>query len=169
MVDAGVYEPEARIELVDGYLIDMPPQGPPHSGAVTAFQLYIQRALRERALVRAQIPLPISPYSQPEPDIAIVRWNDRLYRDRHPASHEIYAVIEISYSSLQFDRGVKRRVYGSAHVPEYWIVDVHAETIELCREPNDLGYASIAIARRGGTVSFAAFPDVVFTVDELLG
>ncbi len=89
MADAGVYAPGARIELVDGYLIDMPPQGPPHAGTITGFQLIIQRALQERALVRGQIPLPVSTYSQPEPDIAIVRWNPRLYRDRHPTSDEI--------------------------------------------------------------------------------
>jgi Uma2 family endonuclease len=82
---------------------------------------------------------------------------------------EIYAVVEICDSSLQFDRDVKRRIYGAASVPEYWVVDVRGETIEVCREPNDLGYAPSTIVRRGESVAFAAFPDVVFAVDELLG
>jgi Uma2 family endonuclease len=169
MFEAGIYGPDARIELVDGCLIDMPPQDPPHFGTVTGFQLLIQRALQERALVRGQGPLPISTHSQPEPDLALVRWDNRLYRDHHPTVDETYAVVEIAYSSLAFDRAVKRRVYGAARIPEYWVVDVQGQTIEIWRNPNDLGYGSPTIARRGDTVAFAAFPDVVFTVDELLG
>jgi Uma2 family endonuclease len=169
MVEAGIYAPHARIELVDGCLIDMPPQRPPDFGTVTGFQLCFQRALQDRALVRAQGPLPVSPLSQPEPDIAVVRWDPGLYRDRHPTADETYAVVEIAYSSLPFDRVAKRRMYGAARIPEYWIVDVLGETIEVCREPNDLGYGSPTIARRGDRVAFAAFPDVIFTVDELLG
>lgn len=169
MVDAGVYGPEDRIELIDGQLIDVPPQGAPHFGKLTRFQLRLGAALGTRALLRGQGPLPVGIDSEPEPDIALVRWNDRLYEDAHPTVEETYAVVEIAHSSLRFDRGVKRRVYGAGGIPEYWIVDVEADAIEVYREPHDLGYAAPTICRRGDTISFAAFPDVVFTVDELLG
>jgi Uma2 family endonuclease len=168
MVAAGVYGREDRIELIDGQLIDVPPQGPPHFGTLTRFE-HRFRAFGTRALVRGQGPLPVGTDSQPEPDIAIVRWNDRLYGDAHPTVEETYAVVEIAYTSQKFDRGVKRRIYGAGRIPEYWIVDLEAQAIEVYREPHDLGYASPAIYRRGQSVSFAAFPDVVFSVDELLG
>ena len=169
MVDAGVYGPEDRIELIDGQLIDVPPQGAPHFGTLTRFEHRLRAAFGTRAQVRGQGPLPLGVDSQPEPDIALVRWNERFYGDAHPSVQETYAVVEIAYSSLQFDRGVKRRIYGLGRVPEYWIVDLEADTIEIYREPHDLGYAPPAIFRRGQSVAFAAFPDVVFAVDELLG
>jgi Uma2 family endonuclease len=168
MVEAGVYGPKDRIELIDGQLIDVPPQGPPHMGTLTRFELHF-RAFGARALVRGQGPLPIGVDSQPEPDIALVRWNDRFYVDAHPTVVDTYAVVEISYTSLQFDRGIKRRLYGAAGIPEYWIVDLVAGAIEVYREPHELGYGSPTVFHRGQTVSFAAFPDVVFAVDELLG
>jgi Uma2 family endonuclease len=169
MVAAGVYGPEDRIELIDGQLIDVPPQGPPHFGTLTRFQHRFLAAFGKRVQVRGQGPLPVALDSQPEPDLALVRWNERFYGDAHPTVEETYAVVEISYTSLQFDRGVKRRIYGAGRIPEYWIVDLEAQTIEVYRDPHDLGYASPTIFRRGQSVSFAAFPDVVFTVDELLG
>jgi Uma2 family endonuclease len=169
MVEAGVYGPQDRIELIDGQLIDVPPQGPPHYGTLMRFEHRLRAALGTRAHVRCQGPLPVGVDSQPEPDIALVRWNARFYDDVHPTVEETYAVIEIAYTSLQFDRGIKRRIYGAGRIPEYWVVDLEAGAIEVYREPHDLGYTPPAVFQRGQRVSFAAFPDVVFTVDELLG
>ena len=169
MVEAGVYGPKDRIELIDGQLIDVPPQGPPHFGTLTRFQHRLSAAFGTRAQVRGQGPLPVGIDSQPEPDIALVRWNERFYGDAHPSADETYAVVQIAFTSLQFDRDVKRRIYGAGRVPEYWIVDLEAQAIEVYRGPHDLGYGSLTVFKRGQSVSFAAFPDVVFTVDELLG
>ena len=169
MVEAGVYGPQDRIELIDGQLIDVPPQGSPHIGTLTRFEHRFREAFGRRALVRGQGPLPVGLDSQPEPDIALVRWNDRFYVDLHPSIEDTFAVVEIAYTSLQFDRGVKRRIYGAGRVPEYWIVDVQAGAIEIYRGPHDLGYSSPTVYRCGESVAFEAFPDVVFTVDELLG
>ncbi len=169
MVAAGVYGPKDRIELIDGQLIDVPPQGPPHFGTLMRLEHHFRNAFGTRALVRGQGPLPVGTDSQPEPDIALVRWNDRFYSDAHATVEETYAVVEISNTSQKFDRDVKRRIYGAGGIPEYWIVDLPAQTIEVYREPRELGYAAPILFQRGQTVSFAAFPDVVFAVDELLG
>jgi Uma2 family endonuclease len=169
MVAAGVYGPKDRIELIGGQLIDVPPQGPPHFGTLMRFEHRLRAALGTRAHVRGQGPLPVAVDSQPEPDIAVVRWSERFYDDVHPTVEETYAVVEIAYTSLQFDRGVKRRIYGAGRVPQYWIVDLQAGAIEVYRDPHDLGYTSSIVLRRGQSLSFAAFPGVVFAVDELLG
>ncbi|MDP9106147.1 MAG: Uma2 family endonuclease [Candidatus Eremiobacteraeota bacterium] len=169
MVEAGVYGPRDRIELIDGQLIDVPPQGPPHFGTLTRFEHRFREAFGTFAQVRGQGPLPVAIDSQPEPDISLVRWNDRFYRDAHPTVEQTYAVVEIAYTSLQFDRGVKRRVYGAGRVPEYWIVDLEAGAIEVYRGPHALGFSSPSVFRRGDKLSFEAFPDIVFSVDDLLG
>ncbi|HEX3465463.1 MAG TPA: Uma2 family endonuclease [Candidatus Elarobacter sp.] len=168
MVESGAFA-EQHVELIDGRLIDMPPQGPPHDGTLTAFLTLFQRGFGRRVLVRIQMCLPVARTSEPVPDLALVRWEDGFYRDRHPRAEETFAVVEVSFSSLTFDRNVKRRLYGAARIPEYWIVDVTQHRIVVNREPNDLGYASEEIRERGDSVSFEAFPDVVFSVTELVG
>ena len=168
MAEAGVFG-DRRIELIDGRLIDVPPQGPPHAGTVSACQFIFQTAFGRRALVRPQLSLPVAAHSQPEPDLGIVRWSDSFYRDRHPSTEETFAVVEVSHTTLTFDRDVKRRLYGAGRVPEYWIIDVAHDRVEIYREPHDLGYALEKTCGRGDSVSFEAFADVVFSVDELLG
>jgi Uma2 family endonuclease len=168
MVASGVFA-DVHVELIEGRLIDVPPQGPPHAGTVTACQFVLQAAFARRVQVRQQASLPVAPTSQPEPDLALVRWDDTYYRERHPSPEETFAVVEVSFSSLEFDRDVKRRLYGAARIPEYWIVDVKEKRIEVYREPHDLGYAVLDIRERSQSVSFAAFPDVVLSVAELVG
>ncbi len=168
MWDADVFG-DVRIELVDGVLIDVPPSQPPHGGNVAAFVHVFGRRFGERVQVRPQLALPVSRFSEPEPDLALVAWDANFYRDRHPSPEETFAIVEVSYSSLAFDRKTKKRVYGAAGIAEYWIVDVRGEAIEMHRSPHEAGYGDRSIAKRGDTVAFAAFGDIVFTVDELLG
>jgi Uma2 family endonuclease len=168
MAESGVFG-DRRIELINGRLIDVPPQGPPHAGTVSACVFKIQTALGRRAVVRPQLSLPVGADSQPEPDAAIVRWSDSFYRDRHPSAEETFAVVEVSHTTLTFDRDVKRQLYGAGRIPEYWIIDIVHETIEMYRQPHDLGYAWKKKVGHGDSVAFEAFPDVVFSVDELLG
>jgi len=147
----------------------MPPMEPPHSGTVLAFDKIVQSVLGRRALVRPQMSLPVSAISEPEPDLALVQWDDHYNRDHHPTPEETFAVVEVSYTTLAFDRDVKRRIYGAARIPEYWIVDVRKKRVHVYREPHDLGYRVEHVRERGETVSFAAFPDVVFVVAYLVG
>jgi len=169
LADSGALGREPRVELVDGVVIDVPPGYPPHAGNVAAFLRFFIERFGRRACVRPQLSLPVSTYSQPEPDIALVRWDPGFYRDRHPGPADTLAVVEISYTSLSFDRTTKKRVYGAAGIAEYWIVDVRGDAIEIHRGAHDLGYRDATVARRGDAVGFAALPDVTFTVDELLG
>jgi Uma2 family endonuclease len=168
MAEAGVFG-DRRIELIDGRLIDVPPQGPPHAGTVSFCGDRFREAFGTRATVRSQLPLPVGSRSEPEPDIALVRRDERFYRDRHPGVGQTFAVVEISQTTQTFDRQVKRRLYGAGRVPEYWIIDVAHDRVEIYREPHDLGYAWEKTCGRGDSVSFEAFADVVFSVDELLG
>ena len=168
MAEAGVFG-DRRIELINGRLIDVPRQGPPHAGTVSFCSERFQKAFGTRVSVRTQVSLPVGSDSQPEPDLALVRSNPTYYRDRHPRVDETFAVVEVSHTTIAFDRDVKRLMYGAGRVAEYWIVDLEHEVVEMYREPHDLGYAWHERRRRGDAVAFEAFPDVTFTVDELLG
>ena len=169
MCEAGILKPEERVELVEGELFPIPPMNPPHASIVTRMAYVLMERLRERALVWQQMPLVVSDRSEPFPDLALLRRRHDFYRARLPRFDDHFAVIEVSDAMLRFDRGAKLRMYANAGIADYWIVDVNGETIEICRKPHDIGYGVRATYAKGESVAFAAFPDVVFTVDELLG
>ena len=169
MVETGIIAADERVELVDGELIVIPPMNPPHASIVARFVHVLLPRLSAVAVLWPQLSVVTSEWSQPQPDIGVMRPRPDFYSSALPRPDDMLAVVEVSDSSLAFDRGRKLVMYAKASVPEYWVVDVDAATIEICREPHELGYASRTVARRGETVSFAAFADVTFAVGELLG
>lgn len=167
MIEAGVFEEDERIELVDGVLVSYaPPQGDCHSWLIWELFEMIRAALGERAVLRAQSPVVIADVTRLEPDIAIMRPPATAYRAA-PRAGDLFAVIEVADSSIRFDRVRKLRLYAAAGVPEYWIVNVRAQRLEIHRDPNGAAYETRILAERGTTVSLGAFPDAVFSVDEL--
>ena len=169
MAEAGIFAPDERVELVDGLLIVPPPQNVPHVSILMRMQYRLHERLGERVMIAQQSPVVISDRSEPEPDFALIRWRDDYYACAKPTNADTLAIVEVADSTLRMDRGRKRTVYARAGIPEYWIVNVRAEQIEIHRGPHGGAYPAPRIAKRGDSVSFAAFPDAVFTVGELLG
>lgn len=169
MCDSGILKPEERVELIEGELFAVPSMNAPHASVVARMMSVLMARLGERALIWTQLPLVVSDRSEPFPDLTLLRLRDDYYRERLPVGDDQFAVIEISDTMLPFDRGAKLRMYAKAAIADYWIVDVNGQTIEICRDPHDLGYGSRTVIAKGQSVAFAAFPDVVFAVDELLG
>jgi Uma2 family endonuclease len=168
MVELGIIKPDERIELVEGHLVPLEPMNAPHASLAARLN-HVLQPLSGRALLWPQLPLVISDRSKPLPDMGLLHRRGDFYREHLPDPEDVFAVIEVSDTTLKFDRGTKLVAYARAGIPEYWIVDVNEKTIEICRDPHDLGYGSRKSAGKGDSVSFAAFPDVVFSVDELLG
>ncbi len=169
MGEAGIFGPDERVELVDGLLIVPPPQNVPHVSVLMRMQYRLHERLAQRAMIAQQLPVVVSDRSEPEPDFALIRWRDDYYARAKPTAADTFAIVEVADATLRMDRGRKRRVYARAGIPEYWIVNVRARQIEIHRDPHGGAYPAPRIAKPGEVVSFAAFPDVVFTVDELLG
>lgn len=170
MIEAGIFDADERVELVEGVLISYaPPQGPLHAGMVYGFYTVIGEALAGRAVTWIQLPVIISDETELEPDYAILAQREGGYRKALPRVDDVNAVVEIADSSLHSDRNRKLRIYAQAGIAEYWIVAVQHQRIEIYREPRGNEYGSYRLALRGDRVSFAAFPDVVLSVDELLG
>lgn len=169
MVDRGIIGPNERVELVDGRIVVRERMNPPHAFIVAQIIRVFMQRLGDEATVWPQLPVLVSGRSKPLPDIALVRPRGAHYRSHLPRSEDVFAIVEVSDTRLPFDRGEKLRMYARAEIREYWIVDVNARTIEMCREPHDLGYGSRPVADRHTSVALAAFPDVLFSVDELLG
>ncbi len=165
-VEAGVFDPEARLELIDGDLHAMTPQGSRHATGVDLVADSLRRAFGAGFHVRMQFPLAADDYSEPEPDIAVVMGEIRDYRDAHPTS--AFLVVEVSDESLRHDRTVKQRLYARCGIPEYWILALPDARLEIHRNPADDGYRTVSVHDDGDTVAPLARPEARISVDELL-
>lgn len=130
LVEAGVFDDE-KIELIDGALVEMSPEGVPHSWAIQQLNRMLARGLPDELAVRVGHPWVANDISEPEPDIAVVP--ARRYDHDHPDTAVL--LIEVSHSSRRFDLGHKARVYAAAGVPEYWVVDLDEGRVVVHAEP----------------------------------
>lgn len=165
-VEAGVFGPEDRIELLDGELLTMTPQGSRHAAVATRVGAELARAFGSRAHVRTQMPLAADDDSEPEPDLAVVAGDALDYLDAHPATALL--VVEVSDDSLRRDRSVKRRLYARCGIPEYWIVSLPDTRLEVYRRPVGGAYRDAKTLRAGETVSPLAAPAAAIPVGDLL-
>lgn len=132
-ITAGIFRPGDRVQLVDGELIEMSPQNSPHSTAIRAANETLIRFFRTGHDVRAQLPLTLGNESEPEPDIAVVRGHWRDFAKQHPTTAVL--VVEISDTTLEFDRSRKREIFAQCGIPEYWIVNLNDRQVEVQCEP----------------------------------
>ncbi len=150
MVETNIFGPNDRLELLDGEIIDMAPQKSRHATAIALLHQAFQNTFGQGFYIRTQLPLRLDDYSEPEPDIAVVTGNPRDYRDAHPASAVL--IVEVSESTLTYDRTRKLAAYARAGIPEYWILDLAAERLEVCRQPENSGYAERKFIGAEGSV-----------------
>ena len=135
LVHAGAFAPGAHLQLVQGEIVEMTPQGPAHATAVRRLQETLGHAFPRGYDVRAQLPLALAgdAMSEPEPDIAVVPGAIGDYRDHHPTTAVL--VVEVADTSVDFDRTRKAEMYARAGVPEYWVLNIPDQTLEIYREP----------------------------------
>ena len=164
--EAGVFGPDARLELIEGAILAVGPQGSRHFTGIELIVDALRRAFGAVHRVRVQGPLTAVEDSEPEPDVAVVAGEARDFRDGHPTTALL--VVDVSDDSLRHDRTVKQRLYARCGVPEYWILALPVERLEVHRDPADDGYRSVSIHRPGETVAPLAYPDAAIAIDDLL-
>jgi Uma2 family endonuclease len=129
MAEAGLFQPDERVELIDGEIVDMPPMGTRHAGKLARLVEILTKAVGARAMVRTQLPLRLDDASEPQPDIALVLPRADYYEQRHPTPADTLLVVEIGDTTLRFDRDVKAPLYARRGVAETWVVDLRAERL----------------------------------------
>jgi Uma2 family endonuclease len=134
MADAGVFEGR-RVELLDGEVMVMTPQGSAHASALARIMRVLATALGDRAALRPQLPLGLDDHSEPEPDVVVCRPDLRDYADRHPEAADVWLVVEVSDASLAYDRGPKTTAYAKAGIPTFWIVNIQERCLEVHQDP----------------------------------
>jgi Uma2 family endonuclease len=137
MAEVGILDPEARVELIDGEIIDMAPPGSPHAATVHYLTEVLVRAVEGRATVLVQNPVRLSEYSEPQPDLALLKRRDDFYREQHPRPEDVLLIVEIAASSLRFDRDTKTPLYARYGIPEMWLVDLGGQRLVRYRAPQN--------------------------------
>jgi Uma2 family endonuclease len=168
MAETGVLRPDARVELLDGRIIDMSPIGPFHGGLVNRLIRLFGKLSNGRWMMSAQNPLRLDDHSEPEPDFMLLKPSPDDYTSRHPEPEDVFLLIEVAEASLDFDRKEKLPAYGRAGIAEVWIVNLRNQTVEVYREPHFTGYGSKTILHTGDQAVPQAFPDAAVNVAELL-
>lgn len=151
MIDAGIFGEGDRVELLDGEIVEMAPQKSRHATAITMVADALRVAFPVGHVIRVQLPLALGAFSEPEPDVAIVRGSARDYRDAHPQTAEL--VVEVADATLGYDRGRKLASYARAGIAEYWIVDLAGNALEVYRRPSEDRYPDRRVLRAGERVT----------------
>jgi Uma2 family endonuclease len=166
-VKAGVFDGQP-LELLDGELIEMAPEGIPHAGLSSDGADYLRERLGMQVKVREAKPMTLPNASEPEPDIAIVKPLGEVYRtERHPQVDDIFWVIEYANTSLEKDLGLKGKIYAQANIPEYWVVNLQTRELVVFRDPLGGQYQAQAVLT-SGTVCPVSFPTVPLEVSRFV-
>ena len=169
MGDAGILTEDDHVELIEGQLIAMSPIGSDHSGTVNVLTRALVRAVGDRAVVAVQNPVQLDDLSEPQPDFALLRPREDDYRKATPRPREVLLIVEVASSSLAYDRAVKRSLYARHGIPEFWIVNLAGNEVEVCRRPSGDQYASITQVGRDGLLEPELLPGAIIPAAVLIG
>lgn len=162
--DAGILDEDSRVELIEGELIQMAPIGGPHIWAVTQLTQLLVTAVAGRAHVSPQNPVTLPPNSEPQPDFTVLKKVEGRDRSVPPGPSDTLLVVEVSDTTLRYDRGTKLRLYARSSIPEVWIVDVKGQRVEVYRKPSADTYLEKAVLEKDQMLRLEALPDAAFEV-----
>lgn len=145
---AEVFEGQ-RVELLRGKIVDMSPIKSRHAAVVSLLTEFFFNLCHDQYAIRVQNPVRLSDYSEPEPDLALVRPRADHYANAHPTPQEIMIVVEVADSSLDKDRRIKLPLYAEAGIPEYWIVDLTRDQVEVYTRPDEGAYSEERVLKAG--------------------
>ena len=168
MAEVGILHHTERVELLDGEIIVRAPIGEPHATVVDRLTLAFAEVSRGRFIVRVQNPIRLDAGAEPQPDLALLRLRADFYINAHPGPADVLVVMEVSDSTLDFDREVKSKRYAAAGIPEMWVMNLPGDCLDRLDQPGPAGYARHTVFRRGDKISPAALPDLELAVADLL-
>jgi Uma2 family endonuclease len=166
--ELGLFRPEERLELLDGEIIQKMAPGGPHAAVVSRSSRILAEAFGPGHHIRAQQPLTLNNWSEPEPDGVVALGTEFDYLPDHPKASDARLVVEVSDTTLRFDRSRKQAAYARARVLEYWIINLPHRQLEVYRKPSGSRYRSVTIYREGEAVAPLGAPGASIHVSDLL-
>jgi Uma2 family endonuclease len=168
MGQVGILSEDDRVELIDGEIIAMTPIGTRHNACVSSGTRAFVRGAGDDAIVLPQGSVRLDRYSEPEPDLVLLRPRADFYASRHAGPEDILLIVEIADSSIDYDRDVKARIYAEKGIPEYWLVDLTTNALTRYSSPERGAFHSVEQFRRGQSIAPRLLPACSIAVDVLL-
>jgi Uma2 family endonuclease len=159
MSEAGLFQPEAKLELIDGVIYLMPSPSSEHSGKVNYLSKRCEQVYGDVCIISTQNPVFFSDFDFVLPDIALLHYRDDYYEANHPTGQDVFLIIEVSKTSLDYDKGTKLKLYASQGIREVWIINVLASVVEVYRQPSGEHYLETFTVQAGMPLAPLAFPD----------
>lgn len=168
LAEAGVLKSDDRVELIEGEIIRMPPIGSPHAGTVARTYRLLSEHFSNDAIVWIQNPVRLSDFSEPVPDIAVLKPRDDFYSAQHPTPDDVLLIIEISDTTILADRNVKIPLYARSGIAEAWLVNLPEKLIEVYSDLTDGRYLTCEKFKIGDTVSSSTARDLSLKVEDII-
>lgn len=169
LIESNILHEDDRVELIEGRIVAMTPIGSKHAACVSRLNEIFSEKLQKRAIVNIQNPVRLTEYSEPEPDIAIIKRRPDFYAEQLPQPEEVLLIMEVSDSSLDYDCETKIPLYAKANIQEVWLVNLIENILQIYNEPTPEGYNIMLKRRYNQKISPGNFPDITLTVSEILG
>ena len=149
LTEFGVLKPTDKVELIEGKIIPMSPIRSPHASCVRRLGTILRKIFADKAIISEQNPITLGTHSEPEPDIAVLRFDEANYEEAHPTEKDVLIAIEVSHTTQKYDRETKMPLFAQYGIPESWIVDLKAKTIEVYSQPKNGEYQDKQTFKRG--------------------
>lgn len=168
MMEAGILPEESGWELINGEIIHRMTIGSKHAGTVIKLSKLLERSVGNEVLISTQNPIQISQRNEPEPDITVLKMRDDFYTESHPTPQDVLILIEVSVSTLEFDRETKRKIYAGAGIVEFWLVNLENNTVEVYTNPKGGNYFEMKIYECGDTIYSKHIADLKLRVADII-
>ena len=167
MAEVGLLAPDARVELIDGEVIDMVPIGSRHAAVVNMLTRMLVEATGNHAIVSVQAPIRLSARSEPQPDLALLKPRADFYRSGHPTAGDVLLLVEVSDTTLRYDREIKLPLYASHGIPELWLIDLGSNQLQQYFQPVNTRYERMSTCIEG-KITVLTMPGVSVDVSSVL-
>jgi Uma2 family endonuclease len=169
MGETGIFSEDDRVELIEGEIFEMSPIGRRHAACVDRLTELFSEQLQRRAIIRVQNPIVLNDYSEPQPDVALLKRREDFYAQSLPIPGDVLLIIEVADTTLEYDRQIKAPLYARAGIAEVWIVNLADEQVEIYSQPANGAYQSQRQAGRGETINSPGTFNLTLGVDDILG
>lgn len=169
MGEAGIFPPDARLELIEGEIFEMSPIGNTHAACVKILNRLLNRLFGDAFIVGVQDPIRLDEFSAPQPDLTLLRWRSDYYRGMTPTPADVLLVIEVAESTVATDRLVKIPLYARAGLAETWLVNIPEGRLEIYSDPVGDIYRRAEVFVRGAEARSHTVEGLAVAVGELLG
>ena len=169
MGETGVFAPDARVELIEGEIIEMSPIGSRHAACVELLAEQVRDLVKGIFLVRTQNPIVLDDFSEPQPDVAVLKFRPDRYLNAHPRPSDILIVIEVAETTVHFDRHVKVPLYARAGIPEVVLFNLPEDRLECFLQPETGIYRVSRVFNRGEKFESSSLPGLTLDIETILG